>query len=300
MALPARNIGHVGEAAVQAIERQGWLDPLGDRLQPAVAGLYRAGGETGRVIRDMLHGTWLGHPLHPVLTDIPLGAWTVALVLDAMDNGRGRGFSRTADASIGLGLAGAVGAAATGLTDWHHTANGDRRTGLVHGLLNTAATALYAGSFLLRRRGSRAAGQGLAGAGFLLAVGAAYLGGHLVFGRRVGVDRAPRPEGWDEFISVLPEGELREGTPRRVHARDTAIVLVRRGSRVYALVETCAHLSGPLAEGTVEDDSIRCPWHGSRFALDDGRVLEGPSTFPQPCFEVRIHAGQIQVRARKS
>src|SRR5262245_5859568 len=175
MALPARKIGHVGEAAVRTIERQGWLDPLADRLQAAVAGIYRAGGETGRVIRDMLHGTWLGHPLHPVLTDIPLGAWTAALVLDAMDNGRGRAFSRAADASIGLGLAGAVGAATTGLTDWQHTVNSDRRTGLVHGLLNTAATTLYAGSFLLRRRGARAAGQGLAGAGFLLAVGAAYL-----------------------------------------------------------------------------------------------------------------------------
>ncbi|MGH7313121.1 MAG: DUF2231 domain-containing protein, partial [Candidatus Rokuibacteriota bacterium] len=182
MALPARNLGHVGEAALEAIERQGWLDPVGDRLQEAVARLYQAGGETGRGIRDVLHGTWLGHPLHPVLTDVPLGAWTAALVLDAMDSGRGRGFSRAADASIGVGLAGAVGAAVTGLTDWHHTSGGARRAGLVHGLLNTTATALYAGSLLLRRRGSRAAGQGLSGAGFLVAIAAAYLGGHLVYG----------------------------------------------------------------------------------------------------------------------
>lgn len=300
MALPARKLGRVGDAAVQAIERQGWLDPLGDRLQAAVAGIYRAGGQTGRLIRDLLHGTWLGHPLHPVLTDIPLGAWTATLVLDAMDDGRARGFARAADATIGVGLAGAVGAAATGLTDWHHTTGGDRRTGLAHGLLNTTATALYVGSLLLRRRGSRAAGHALSSAGFLVAIAAAYLGGHLVYGRRIGVDHAPRPEGWADFVPVLFESELHEGTPRRVHARDTALVLVRRAGRVHALVETCAHLGGPLAEGTVEGDSIRCPWHGSRFALEDGRVLEGPSTFPQPCFETRIRDGKIEVRARKS
>ncbi|MGH7311841.1 MAG: Rieske 2Fe-2S domain-containing protein, partial [Candidatus Rokuibacteriota bacterium] len=175
-----------------------------------------------------------------------------------------------------------------------------RRAGLVHGLLNTTATALYVGSLLLRRRGARATGQGLSGAGFLVAIAAAYLGGHLVYGKRIGVDRAPRPAPWDDFVPVLPEPELREGTPRRVQAKDTAIVLLRRAGRVHALVETCAHLGGPLAEGTVEDDSIRCPWHGSRFALEDGRVLEGPSTFPQPCFEARIRTGQIEVRARTS
>jgi nitrite reductase/ring-hydroxylating ferredoxin subunit/uncharacterized membrane protein len=300
MALPARKLGHVGEAAVEAIERQGWLDPLGDRLQAAVARIYQAGGQTGRVIRDLLHGTWLGHPLHPVLTDIPLGAWTAALVLDAMDSGRGRGFSRAADTSIGVGLAGAVGAAATGLTDWHHTTGGDRRAGLVHGLMNTAATVLYAGSLVTRRRGARAAGQGLASAGFLVALGAAYLGGHLVYGKRIGVTHAPKPEPSDDFIPVLPEAELREGTPRRVQARDMTLVLVRQDGQIYALVESCAHLGGPLSEGTVEEDSIRCPWHGSRFALEDGRVLEGPSTFPQPCFEVRIRTGQVEVRAAKS
>jgi nitrite reductase/ring-hydroxylating ferredoxin subunit/uncharacterized membrane protein len=298
MALPAPTRAHIGEATVAAIERQGWLEGVADRVQAAVGGLYRAGGETGRVIRDALHGTWLGHPLHPVLTDVPLGAWTAALVLDAMDSGRGRGFSRAADAAVGVGLAGAVGAAVTGLTDWHHTAGGARRTGLAHGLLNTTATLLYAGSLWLRRRGSRPAAQGLSSAGFLVATAAAYLGGHLVYGKQIGVSRAPRPEAWDDWVAVLPEFELHEGAPRRVQAKDTAILLVRRAGRIHALVETCAHLGGPLVEGTLEGDSVRCPWHGSRFALEDGRVLEGPSTFPQPCLDVRMRAGQIEVRAR--
>jgi nitrite reductase/ring-hydroxylating ferredoxin subunit len=121
-----------------------------------------------------------------------------------------------------------------------------------------------------------------------------------VYGKRIGVTHAPKPEPSDDFIPVLPEAELREGTPRRVQARDMTLVLVRQDGQVYALVDSCAHLGGPLSEGTVEEDSIRCPWHGSRFALDDGQVLEGPSTFPQPCFQARIRSGQVEVRAPKS
>src|SRR4029077_19553365 len=100
------------------------------------------GGDAGRRVRDFLHGTWLGHPLHPALTDIPLGAWTTALALDAAGD-RSRGMARAADTAMGVGIAGAVGAAVTGLTDWHHTTGGDRRLGLGHAMLNTAALALY-------------------------------------------------------------------------------------------------------------------------------------------------------------
>jgi nitrite reductase/ring-hydroxylating ferredoxin subunit len=77
------------------------------------------------------------------------------------------------------------------------------------------------------------------------------------------------------------------------------VLLLRRGERIYAIAETCAHLGGPLAEGTLDGLSVICPWHGSRVALEDGRVLDGPSTFPQPCFETRVHHGQIEVRAAR-
>jgi nitrite reductase/ring-hydroxylating ferredoxin subunit len=110
------------------------------------------------------------------------------------------------------------------------------------------------------------------------------------------VDHAPRPESWTDFVPVLAEGELGHASPRRVEARGVPIVLVRRGDRIHALAESCAHLGGPLSEGRVEADAIRCPWHGSLFALDDGRVLEGPSTFRQTCFEVSLRGGQIEVR----
>jgi len=295
--IPETHVRQIGEAAIEAIERQDWIDVIGDRLQKAVSAAFEVGGDAGRRVRDFLHGTWLGHPLHPAITDVPLGAWTTALVLDAA-GGHTEGIARAADTAIGVGIAGAVGAAVTGLTDWQHTVGGDRRVGLGHALLNTTALALYVASFTLRRRGARDLGRGLSVLGFLVAGGAAYVGGALVYDRRIGVNHAPRPEPWTDFVPVLRETELPQGSPRRVEARGVALVLVRRGDQIHALVESCAHLGGPLSEGRVEGDTIRCPWHGSLFALDDGRVLEGPSTFPQPCFEVRVRGGQIEVRPR--
>jgi nitrite reductase/ring-hydroxylating ferredoxin subunit/uncharacterized membrane protein len=292
--IPDKHLRQVGEAAVEAIERQDWLDAVGDRLQSAVAAAFQIGGDAGRRVRDFLHGTWLGHPLHPALTDIPLGAWATALALDAVGD-KDRGMARAADAAIGIGIVGAVGAAVTGLTDWQHTTGGDRRLGLGHAMLNTTALALYVTSFALRRSGARGLGRGVSVLGFLLAGGAAYFGGTLVYKKRIGVDHARRPE-WTDFVPVLAEGELQQATARKVEARGVPIVLVRRGDRIHALAEACAHLGGPLAEGRVEGDAIRCPWHGSLFALEDGRVLEGPSTFPQTCFEVRVRGGQIEVR----
>jgi nitrite reductase/ring-hydroxylating ferredoxin subunit/uncharacterized membrane protein len=297
MAISQNKGSQIGDGALALVERQEWLDVVGDRLQKAVGAAFQAGGEMGRRVRDFLHGTWLGHPFHPVLTDIPLGAWTAALVLDAASP-RDRGLARAADVAIGVGIAGATGAALTGLTDWQHTAGGDRRVGVGHALLNTAALALYVTSLTLRRRGVRTAGRGLAALGFLVASGAAYLGGALVYSKRIGVDHAPRPELWDDFVPVLSDSDLPEGAPRAVDARGVRVVLVRRGGQVYALADNCAHMGGPLSEGCLEGNALRCPWHGSLFALQDGRVLEGPSTYRQTRFDVRSRHGQIEVRAR--
>jgi nitrite reductase/ring-hydroxylating ferredoxin subunit/uncharacterized membrane protein len=297
MVRPQRKLQQLGEAAVENLERQDWLEPLAESLQRALVATFQAAGETGRRVRDFLHGTWLGHPLHPVLTDIPLGAWTVAMVLDLKGGNNGHE-DRAADAAIAVGLAGATGAAVTGLTDWQHTSSEDRRLGLVHGLLNISAATLYATSLALRLRGARTAGRTLGALGFTVALGAAYLGGNLVYRKRIGVDHAPRVE-WDDFAIALPEAELRESIPQRVEVRGIPVVLIRRGERIHALANSCAHLGGPLSDGQLDDVAIRCPWHGSRFGLDDGALLEGPSTFPQPCFDVRIRAGQIEIRARR-
>ena len=292
----------LAESAARGIERQEWMAPVEDALQRAVAAAFKAGGNAGRAVKNFLHGTWLGHPLHPALTDVPLGAWTTALVFDTLDAGS-RGWPwqtaarRRADDAILVGIVGAVGAALAGLTDWQHTDGKARRTGLAHAALNTAALGLYTTSLVARRRGSRGAGRSLAVAGFGMVMASAWLGGRLVYRERVGVDHAQReePEG---FLRALRESELREGQPVRAEINGLRVVLIKRNGRVYAIGERCSHLGGPLAEGEVRDDSIVCPWHGSRFALADGRVLDGPATMPQPCFETRVRDGFVEVRRR--
>jgi nitrite reductase/ring-hydroxylating ferredoxin subunit/uncharacterized membrane protein len=284
------------ERAVETIEREDRLGPFEDALQRAIAAVYQAGGATGGVVKNALHGTWLGHPLHAVLTDVPVGAWTVALVLDELDARAGdRRWRRAADGAVGVGIAGALASALAGLTDWQHTDGAPRRSGLVHAALNTLALGLYTTSLLLRRRGARRAGRGLARAGFGVLVGAAYLGGRLVYHHRVGVDHAQR-ETTGGFVRALRESDLREGEPRRAMAGDVRLVLVRRADRIHALGEAWSHLGGPLAEGEVRGTSLVCPWHGSRFALEDGRALDGPATMPQPCFETRVRNGWVEVR----
>jgi nitrite reductase/ring-hydroxylating ferredoxin subunit len=125
---------------------------------------------------------------------------------------------------------------------------------------------------------------------------AAYLGAHLVYKDKIGVDHTADTSPPEDFVAVLSEAELGENELRRVDANGMPVLLVRRNNRIYAIAETCAHLGGPLSEGKLEDATVRCPWHGSRFSLEDGRVLEGPSVHAQPVLEVRVRDGQIEVR----
>jgi len=284
-------------AAMAAMDHQPWLDPASEKVQPAITRTFAAGGLLGRGIKNFLHGTWLGHPLHPVVTDLPLGAWATALVLDGLEVATGRpACGRSAKTAIQVGLIGAVGAAITGVTDWQHTEQRARRVGLMHGLLNTVAAALYTTSLLQRQRQHRAAGRWLALLGFAIASGAAYLGGHLVYGERLGVDHAARDTGPGTFTPVLAAHELTEGQMRQVEVEGTPILLARHHGQVYALGDTCSHFGGPLSQGTLEAGQVRCPWHGSCFALDEGRVVDGPATYPQPWFETRMQHGQIELR----
>jgi nitrite reductase/ring-hydroxylating ferredoxin subunit len=288
------------EALINVIERQDFLEQAGDAIQPAVSNAFKAAGPAGREVKNFLHGTWLGHPLHPVLTDVPIGAWTAALALDAMESISGRKeLGAGADVAIAVGLLGAAGSAVTGLTDWSETYGRARKVGLLHGLLNAGATVLYTTSLVMRRRKKRSAGMGLAMLGYAVSSAAAYLGGHLVYGEQVGVDHTAAQEMPKEFVAVLPEGELGEGEMKKVEAGGVPVLLVRRNGEIHAIAHTCSHMGGPLSEGKLEGEVVQCPWHGSRFNVRDGSVVDGPATFPQPCFEARVREGQIEVRSAR-
>ena len=276
--------------------------PLEEKIQKAIdKALYANGNPAAQKTRNFLNGTWLGEPLHVVLTDVPIGAWTVAMVFDALEmiNSRHE-FALAADTSIAIGLAGAAGAAITGVTDWSDVDPPARRLGLIHGLLNIGATTLFATSLILRKKNARNEGRGFAALGYALMSFSAHLGGKMVYEHRVGVDRTAGETFPENFTAVLPESKLPENTPTRVMHQGVPILLVRRGERLFAMAETCSHFSGPLSEGKLDGDSIVCPYHSSRFALEDGRVLQGPAVHPQPCLEVRARDGQIEVRRPQS
>jgi nitrite reductase/ring-hydroxylating ferredoxin subunit/uncharacterized membrane protein len=283
--------------AIARLTDQPVLDNLAEPIANAVHAVYKSAGPTGAAIKNAMHGVWLGHPLHPVFTDVPIGAWTTGIVLDAVATVRDdAAMDEAADVAIAVGLAGAVAAAVTGLTDWSETSGRSRREGLIHGLLNLTATGLYAAALAMRRNGSRATGRNYALAGYGIALGAAYLGGDLVYGRRIGVTHAA-VEGPEDFVDVAASGDVADNTMRRAQKGDVDVLVARQRGRVCALAHPCAHLGGPLSEGTLKDGSVVCPWHGSEFALEDGHVLNGPATMNQPCFAVREAGGRIEVKS---
>lgn len=274
------------------------LDTVAEPLANAIKSAYSSAGEPGRMVKDTMHGVWLGHPLHPVFTDLPLGAWTTGLVLDAAAAARNEPvLEQAADMAIAVGLVGAAGAAVTGLTDWSETSGRSRRTGLVHGLLNIAATTLYATAYMLRKNGSRSAGQTCAVAGYGIALGAAWLGGDLVYDQRIGVNHADADEP-ETFKQVAKASDLKDGSMMHAKTDEADVLLVRQHERLCALNHRCSHAGGPLSEGELKDGSVVCPWHQSQFSIDDGHIINGPATQNQPTLDVREHAGQIEVRAR--
>lgn len=283
---------------VNRIASQPWLDSGADAVKEAVHKFYDGMGAASVPVRNFLHGVWLGHPLHPVITDIVVGAYTTTAILDVVEAAGGeRRLAPATDIALTTGIVSGLGAAAAGITDWHVLKGTPKRIGFLHMLFNLSATALYIGSLLARKSGNRGLGRALGWTAYGTIFGGAYLGGHLVFVKNIGVDHSAEWEQTDEFKQVMPDADLTAGELRKVMLNETPVVLIRQGRIVTAMSDSCAHEGCSLAErGQLQDDSIRCSCHGSRYRLADGLVLEGPSAHPQPVYDVRIRGGQIEVR----
>jgi len=279
------------------VESQTWLDKLADPIQNWLSKFFGQGGQPQRKLKDMLNGTWLGHPVHPTLTDIPIGSWSATLLLDlAWLSKENDGMANGADLTLLLGLLGAAGAAVTGVADWSDQVDVDRRVGLLHGLLNTGITVTNVASLIMRRTGQRRAGIALSTLGYAATIFSAYLGGEMTLGKGVGVNHGAFEGGSDDYVAVMDEKDLPEGKLVRVDAAGIPAVLVKQGNRLYAIAATCSHAGGPLDEGTLEGDVVQCPWHGSCFRLGDGSIVNGPATYAQPTFSVRVRSGKIELR----
>ncbi|HVY10955.1 MAG TPA: Rieske 2Fe-2S domain-containing protein [Mycobacteriales bacterium] len=276
---------------VDRLENAGHLDPAVGVVRRILQQALRS--QRGR---DLLHGVWLGHPLHPMLTDVPIGCWTAAAVLDALP-GTGHG----AGTLIATGCAAYVPTVAAGWADWSQLHEQQQRVGLVHAAVAGVAFTCYGASLAARARGRSWRGKAWSYSGLAVIGVAGYLGGHLAYRQAAGVNHVEAvphlfPDGWHSLgpIHELPDGELCQ---REVDGVD--LLVVRRGQHVDVLADTCSHLAAPLSEGSFAAEQgqgcVVCPWHGSTFRLADGAVVHGPATAPIPRFATRIIDGVLEV-----
>ncbi len=277
------------QQTVRRLERLEALDKVAKPLAEAVGRAVQP-----RVVRNLLSGTDLGEPLHPVLTDLPIGAWVMSALLDTAGGPAAEG---AADLLVTAGVVAAVPTAAAGLNDWSYTAGPQTRVGLVHATLNTTALSLYLASAVARARGRRRGGKALSLAGLGVLMGGAYLGGHMSFGMGVDVNRTAWQQPPHQWTPVLAEADLADGEHRKADADGVPVLLYRTAGTVHALASTCTHMGGPLEEGTISDGCVTCPWHGSTFRFADGSIVRGPASTPEPCYRTRIQDGRIEVRA---
>ncbi|KXK62918.1 (2Fe-2S)-binding protein [Micromonospora rosaria] len=279
-------------ALLTRIEQARGLDRVGDRVQHAVQATLRP-----QRVRDFLHGVWLGHPLHPALVQVPVGAWLSAAAVDLLPGQR-----RSATALVALGTVGAVPAAVSGLNDWAALAPDQRRVGLVHATANLVGLALYGGSLVARLNGRHNLGRALSYLGLSAASAGAYLGGHLAYKQGAQVNQSISElhrigDGWHPLadLAALPQRKL---ITRSID--DVSVILYRHGDEVTVMLERCPHQSGPLGEGEVQQIDghacVVCPWHGSAFRLNGGEVVHGPSGNDQQVLPTRVVDGILQTR----
>ncbi len=279
---------------------QPFTERLSDTLQNVIGVIVGSQRKPPRRLKSLLNGTWFGHPLHPAITDVPITAWMLTALFDIVWLISHTSWSAyAAFVTVIVGLFGALGAIVTGLTDWSDTYGAERRVGLNHAIFNACATILYLVSFILRLLAGP--GDGIAAVilgllGLASVIYAAYLGGDMVFTKGTGVNHTAWEAGSEDYEAVLPLERVEENKLYRVPVAGVPVVLLRQGLQFYAISATCPHAGGPLDEGTLQEDVVECPWHGSRFCMRDGRVLTGPATMNAPRYDVRVRKGQVELK----
>jgi len=277
-------------------------DRISDALQAGVKAVIGSNRKPPRRFRSLLNGTWLGHPLHPAITDVPIGAWLLTAIFDIVwliSPTATSWAARGAEVAVLIGILAALGAAVTGLTDWSDSYGAERTVGLYHAGLNSLALVLFIISFVLRLgvpTGESIVAAILGFLGIISVLVAAYLGGDMVFGKGTGVNHTAWQEGSHDFVPVLPVAEVLDNSLRRVEVAGVPVVIVKLGTKYAAIAATCSHAGGPLDEGELQGDVVQCPWHGSRFRMLGGKALTGPATFAQPRYDVQVRDGVLYLR----
>ncbi len=278
------------------IQRIPGLKSYAERSSRTLHELILGGGTPVRKAVDMLHGTWLGHPVHPIMTDFVIGAWGIGALTDVLALSRNdHQLQKIGDLLAEVGTCAAIPTIATGLADFSAVKKPAAPTTVVHAALNGVNVALYLMSIRERRRGRHGRGISLSLLGMGLATASAWLGGHLVYNLKVGVDHseATGPEEWTTTVSSF---DVPDGRPVKTDVAGNPVLLFRFNGTVYGIDATCNHAGGPLEEGRIDGCFVQCPWHDSVFDLRDGSIKHGPATRPQAAFDVRERDGKVEVR----
>ena len=278
------------ESVVRELESAELLDA------PAQAVGRSVRGALSGAVKDPLSGTWLGHAVHPMLTDVVIGSLTSATLLDLLSGGNS---DEAGERLIAIGIAAYAPTALSGLGDWADAEPVDdavRRVGIVHATVNATAVSLYTASLIARRRGARGRGVLLGAAGAAVLMAGGYLGGHLSFTKGVGPAETVFDPGPTDWTAAADAAQLADGKPTRVVVDETPVLLLKDGGQYFAIHDRCSHRGCSLSQGTLQGEEIVCACHGSRFDLRDGALKGGPATSAQPAFQVRDREGMLEVR----
>jgi nitrite reductase/ring-hydroxylating ferredoxin subunit/uncharacterized membrane protein len=285
----------------QVLDKIPKLDKVGQNIANTVHTAVLSGGKQVRNGVDFLHGVWLGHPLHPMLTDVVVGAWSFTSLFDLISLFKPTRQAETvADKLLPLGNVAALPTILSGLADFSTIPRPAARTGSAHAMMNNIAFVLYLASAWSRKKGNRGLAIGFSVVGMVVMTAGAYLGGHLTYAHKVGVNHTEPVDEPEEWTPIMDAAELREQQPHRVEVADHPVLVYRQDGRVLAIGAVCPHAGGPLDEGKFFDGCVQCPWHDSVFDLHDGRVVHGPSTYAVTDYEARIQNGRVEVRLRST
>lgn len=288
------------------VRKWSWLDPIATLVGAIVGGFYRLPGT--KWIKSLLHGTWiLRHPLHPAITDLTVGAYTVLAIIDVLYlTQRDAAFATVGTTVLVVAQISSLISTVSGLTDWNETFGNERRLGILHGVLMALFSVAFAFALYLRlTAGPSDTALYIELGAFVGLIAAAHLGGEMVFGFGTGVNRL----AWDhvpgkwQMLDVRADA-LEDRKPVLAKVKGINVMVVKLDGELVAMTSKCTHAGGPLHEGKFvggDRRNVECPWHFSVFSVATGRVLQGPATVDEVSFKTRVaDDGRVEVLSKEA